>query len=128
MGWEIGPRETVGQLVLEIWLHEIQTDAAQRAASGWIGDALYVFTADERPFAVRIDWVSATEANEFIEIAGTALQRDRDQHRLNCRACGLEVWSGPTGVITIRPDGESSTLLLVTPSTNHAAQLIEAVR
>ena len=96
--------------------------------SGWIGDALYVFTADERPFAVRIDWVSATEANEFIEIAGTALQRDRDQHRLNCRACGLEVWSGPTGVITIRPDGESSTLLLVTPSTNHAAQLIEAVR
>lgn len=130
--WTAGPRETIGQLLLSIWLEEVgvRPSRADDAASGWIGDAVHVFHQDGEAvaFVAQIDWEAPAEAIEFTEAASEALDDDRRYERAVCSACTSETWQGPAGILAIHPLDTGSTLLVVASSADEVQQLIDAVR
>ena len=99
-------RETIGQLVLSIWLEELRERSmmVRRATDGWLADALHVLHEGDEPVALvaRFDWVSIEDATEFVEITSGALDEHADYEHIDCSACPELSWEGPTGVLTIR--------------------------
>ena len=130
--WTVGPRETIGQLLLSIWLEEVgvRPSRADDAASGWTGDALHVLHQDGEAvaFVAQVDWEAPAEAIEFTEAASGALDDDRRYERQVCSGCAPGTWQGPAGILTIHALDTGSTLLVVAPSTDEVQQLIDAVR
>jgi hypothetical protein len=130
--WTVGPRETIGQLLLSIWLEEVgvRSGAADDDASGWTSNAVHVFHQDGKPvaFVARIDWEAPAEAIEFTEAASEALDDDRRYERDDCSACAARTWPGPSSTFTIHLLDPGSTLLVVAASAGEVQQLIDAVR
>lgn len=130
--WSIGPRETVGQLVLSVWLEELdaRSGSASRATDGWLVDAAYVMHDDNEPVAlvVQLEWESIDEALEFTEIATESLDDDLRYAATDCSFCDAGAWDGPSGVITLHPLGGTSLLLVVAPTTEDVRQIVRGVR
>ena len=115
--WTIGDRETIGQLLLTIWLEDLGASGveANRAGDGWIADGLRVFRRKDEPiaFIARVEWETADESDEFIEIATQALQRDARYQRADCQFCDGGMWTGPSGVFAFLSSSEGALLIAV---------------
>jgi hypothetical protein len=68
-GWSEAARDTLGELILRIWLteHGVSAEGARMATEGWGGDRLVLLRADDGSLAVALKttWDSADEALEF---------------------------------------------------------------
>jgi len=68
-GWSEEVRDTLGELILRIWLteHGVGRDAADRATAGWGGDRLVLLRAGDGSFAVAMKtmWDTPDDALEF---------------------------------------------------------------
>jgi hypothetical protein len=68
-GWEAIEPNTIGEVMIDIWLVELGAgqEAATAAAAGWGGDRLAVAGGPDGAWAMawRIAWDSAAEADEF---------------------------------------------------------------
>ena len=86
-GWSEAVRDTLGELILRIWLAEHGVDgpgmlqgcqpeiAACRATDGWGGDRLVLLRSDDGSLAVALKttWDSEADASEFAESAAIAI-------------------------------------------------------
>jgi hypothetical protein len=76
-GWLDAGRDTLGELVLRIWLREggVPVAEARTAAAGWGGDRLILLRGPDGAVAVGLltTWDSASDAAEFADAAGVAL-------------------------------------------------------
>lgn len=75
-GWSEEVRDTLGELILRIWLTEngVRRPAAERAVAGWGGDRLVMFRSPNGSLSVgmKTTWDTAADAAEFAEAATTA--------------------------------------------------------
>lgn len=76
-GWlEVG-QDTLGELILRIWLNEggVSSAAARTATAGWGGDRLALFRGPGGAVSVvmRTEWDTAADADEFAAAAASAL-------------------------------------------------------
>jgi hypothetical protein len=75
-GWQDAGRDTLGELVLRVWLREggIPAGEARAAAAGWGGDRLILLRGPDRAVAVGLltTWDSAADAAEFADAASAA--------------------------------------------------------
>ena len=90
-GWSEAVRDTLGELILRIWLTEHGVDGpgmlqgcqpdipACRATDGWGGDRLVLLRGDDGSLAVALKttWDSEADAAEFAEAASIALAHPR---------------------------------------------------
>jgi hypothetical protein len=71
-GWEAIEPNTIGEVMIDIWLVELgaEQEAATAAAAGWGGDRLAVAGGPDGAWAMawRIAWDSAAEADEFAAV------------------------------------------------------------
>jgi len=76
-GWAEAARDTLGELVLRVWLREggLEAAAARVAAAGWGGDRLVLFRGPEGQVAVALlsEWDSPADAAEFADAAREAI-------------------------------------------------------
>lgn len=76
-GWSQAGQDTLGELILRIWLREggVSTAEARTAAAGWGGDriALLRRPGDDVSVALKTAWDSAADADEFAAAAQTAV-------------------------------------------------------
>lgn len=76
-GWSEAGRDTLGELILRLWLREngVPIAEARTAAAGWGGDRLVLLRGPNGAVtvALRSEWDSAAEAGEFAAAAATAL-------------------------------------------------------
>ena len=82
-GWTAAGQDTLGELLLSIWLTQggVPSVEAQAAAAGWGGDRLVILRGPDRAVGVGIvtTWDTAADAAEFLAAASTAVQaRDPD--------------------------------------------------
>jgi len=131
--WIPAPPETIGELMLSIWLEEHRAGSpASAAAAGWNGDALRIFLADGQSVAAvaRIAWDTAPDAEEFIDVAATALDRDGRYATLRCDSCPIDAWDGPAGVLLLGNVDPTTTdvVLVIAPTLAEAEQLLLAIR
>jgi hypothetical protein len=82
-GWTAEGQDTLGELLLSIWLTHggVPRAEANAAAAGWGGDRLVVLRGPEGATGVGIvtTWDTAADAAEFLAAASTAVQaRDPD--------------------------------------------------
>ena len=128
--WSVGVAETIGELMLTIWLQDLSARGAAIAADGWTGDALHVFHEDGIPigFIAEIAWATSADGAEFSAAASTALDADRRYERAVCPVCAPLTWQGPAGVLQIEDSVAGSTWIAVAPSADAVEQLIDAVR
>ena len=90
-GWSEAVRDTLGELILRIWLTEHGVDGpgmlqgcqpnlpACRATDGWGGDRLVLLRSDDGSLAVALKttWDSVAEAADFADAAAIALAHPR---------------------------------------------------
>ena len=90
-GWSEAVRDTLGELILRIWLTEHGVEGpgmlqgcqpaipACRATDGWGGDRLVLLRSDDGSLAVALQttWDTVGEAAEFAEAAAIALAHPR---------------------------------------------------
>jgi hypothetical protein len=76
-GWTEAARDTLGELVLRVWLREGGLEAAdsRAAAAGWGGDRLVLLRGPDGQLAVALlsEWDSVAEATEFAAAAHAAI-------------------------------------------------------
>ena len=76
-GWSEAARDTLGELILRIWLRagDVSAAAARTAASGWGGDRVALFRGPDGATSVllRTAWDTADDADEFATAARSAL-------------------------------------------------------
>jgi hypothetical protein len=82
-GWTAAGQDTLGELLLSIWLTQGGVPAAEAstAAAGWGGDRLVILRGPNGAVGVGIasTWDTAADAAEFLAAASTAVQaRDPD--------------------------------------------------
>ena len=77
--WSETARDTLGELILRIWLTEygVSAEGARRASEGWGGDRLVLLRADDGSLAIglKTTWDTADDALEF---ATALLVADQD--------------------------------------------------
>jgi hypothetical protein len=75
--WTEAGRDTLGELILRIWLgeHNVDGQIARDAAAGWGGDRLVMLRAGDGTFAVALKttWDTVADAGEFADAAAIAL-------------------------------------------------------
>ena len=75
-GWSVAAQDTLGELILRIWLTEggVPAATARTAAAGWGGDRLALVrgTSGEIAIKLRTVWDSGADADEFAAAARTA--------------------------------------------------------
>jgi hypothetical protein len=80
-GWTELARDTLGELILRVWLteHNVDAELAREAAAGWGGDRLVLLRSPDGSLAVALKttWDSVAEAGEFAEAAAIALAHPR---------------------------------------------------
>jgi hypothetical protein len=80
-GWSELARDTLGELILRVWLTEHNVDAAiaREAVAGWGGDRLVLLRSPNGSLAIALKttWDSVAEAREFAEAAAIALAHPR---------------------------------------------------
>jgi hypothetical protein len=80
-GWSELARDTLGELILRIWLteHNVDAEIAREAVAGWGGDRLVLLRSPGGSLAIALKttWDSVAEANEFAEAAAIALAHPR---------------------------------------------------
>jgi hypothetical protein len=78
-GWTEAVRDTLGELILRIWLteHNVSPEGARMAAEGWGGDRLVLLRSDDGSVAIglKTTWDTADDALEF---ATALLVADQD--------------------------------------------------
>jgi hypothetical protein len=85
-GWsEIG-QDTLGELILRIWLAQngVPTTLAGAASAGWGGDRVVLLhnPAGDLTIGFRTEWDTADDADEFAAAANTALASLGGSHRV----------------------------------------------
>ena len=77
-GWSEAARDTLGELVLRVWLREggLEATAARVAAAGWGGDRLVLLRGPAGQVAVALlsEWDSQADAAEFADAAREAIE------------------------------------------------------
>jgi hypothetical protein len=71
-GWSIAAEDTLGELVLRIWLEQVPTSLdARTAAAGWGGDRLALLRGPNGAvaLALRTAWDTPADADEFLAAA-----------------------------------------------------------
>lgn len=110
-GWSEAGRDTLGELILRIWLTEggVPAADARTAAAGWGGDrlALYRGPAGAMALLLRSEWDTAADAAEFAAAARTALAR--------LIPGGLVRWDAGKTTVEITAGFPASNLVPVTP-------------
>jgi hypothetical protein len=85
-GWSEIEQDTLGELILRIWLAQngVPTTIAVAAAAGWGGDRLALLRgpSGEPTVGFRTEWDTADDADEFAAAAGTALASLGGSHRV----------------------------------------------
>ena len=78
-GWTMVSQDTLGELVLRIWLSDggVASAAARRATAGWGGDRLALYRGPDGKTAVLLEtkWDTALDAQEFMAQAQTAIAK-----------------------------------------------------
>ena len=76
-GWVEAGRDTLGELLLRIWLREggVTVAEARAATAGWGGDRLILLRGPDEEIGIGLitAWDSAAEASEFSAAASTAV-------------------------------------------------------
>ena len=89
-GWSEAGRDTLGELILRLWLREngVPIAEARTAAGGWGGDRLVLLRGPNGAVtvALRTEWDSAVEAGEFAAAAIKALTTRGPNAHLSRRA------------------------------------------
>lgn len=79
--WSEAARDTLGELILRIWLteHNVDGQIAREATEGWGGDRLVMVRSDGGSLAVALKttWDTAADAAEFAQAAAIALAHPR---------------------------------------------------
>jgi hypothetical protein len=80
-GWTEAARDTLGELILRIWLteHNVDGEVARQGTAGWGGDRLVLLRSNDGSLAVALKttWDTVAEAAEFAEAAAIALAHPR---------------------------------------------------
>ena len=80
-GWSEAVQDTLGELILRIWLteHNVDAQVARAAVAGWGGDRLVLLRRDDGSLAVALKttWDSSADAAEFADAAAIALAHPR---------------------------------------------------
>ncbi|HXG25903.1 MAG TPA: hypothetical protein VNL94_03505 [Candidatus Binatia bacterium] len=75
-GWSEATRDTLGELVLGLWLriNGVPRAEADAAAAGWGGDRMLMVRGPDGAIGIGLvtTWDSTTDAQEFLQAAGTA--------------------------------------------------------
>jgi hypothetical protein len=78
-GWAVAAQDTLGELLLRIWLSEggVAPADARTATTGWGGDRLLLLRGPGDGVAVAVDteWDTAADAAEFAAAARTAMAK-----------------------------------------------------
>jgi hypothetical protein len=131
-GWGAGSSETIGELLLSIWLQELGAVGSSEAAAGWAADALRVFHDQDAPagFVARIWWEAPEEADEFVSVATSALDGDPRYLPATCDGCQFELWDGPAGILALDQASRTAdqVTLAVAPTLDDLEQILAAVR
>jgi hypothetical protein len=76
-GWAVAGQDTLGELILSIWLHEggVPRAQANAAAAGWGGDRLVILRGPDGAIGIGMitTWDTSTDAAEFMTAAATAV-------------------------------------------------------
>ena len=76
-GWTAGGQDTLGELILGIWLNQggVSRAEANAAAAGWGGDRLVILRGPDSALGVGLvtTWDTAEDAAEFAAAAATAV-------------------------------------------------------
>ena len=130
--WTVQSTDVLGEFMLDAWLREVGagSDAAD-AAAGWGGDAYHLLTSDGGTTALiaLIEWDTPQDQREFVDVVTAAL--DDRYGGLACASCDFPVFigpGGPTGIAEGASDGHAWTILVVAPSGDEVASLINAAR
>ena len=85
-GWKEVGRDTLGELLLRIWLTQnaVPAAVARVAVQGWGGDRLVLLhnSSGDPTIGLRTEWDTAVDADEFAAAASTALAGLGGNHRL----------------------------------------------
>jgi hypothetical protein len=85
-GWKEAGQDTLGELLLRIWLTQnaVPPAVAGIAVQGWGGDRLVLLrsSSGDSTIGVRTEWDTAGDADEFAASAGAALASLGGRHRL----------------------------------------------
>ena len=105
-GWSEAAQDTLGELVLQIWLEEggVAQAVARQAVDGWEGDRLALLRGPNGDVAIGLitTWETVPEADEFAAAALAAVDRLGIQAEVREAAGSLEVIIGigaPAGTI-----------------------------
>ena len=73
-GWSIATEDTLGELILRIWLEQGGSNVAAAAAAGWGGDRLVLLRGPGGAVALglKTEWDTHTDASEFATAAASA--------------------------------------------------------
>ena len=73
-GWSIATEDTLGELILRIWLEQGGSNVAAAAAAGWGGDRLVLLRGPGGAVALglKTEWDTPTDASEFATAAASA--------------------------------------------------------
>lgn len=78
-GWSEAGQDTLGELLLRIWLNEggVANAAARTATAGWGGDRVALYRGPDGASSVVLhsEWDTVTDADEFAAAATSALAR-----------------------------------------------------
>jgi hypothetical protein len=106
-GWSEAGRDTLGELVIRIWLRAGGATAAvaRAATAGWGGDRLALFRGPDGKVAValRTEWDSAADADEFLDAA---------IHASLSLQLGASLEHEPGSRVVTMAVGEDSTMLV----------------
>lgn len=76
-GWSDGGRDTLGELILDIWLreHGVTSQVARAATAGWGGDRLVLLRGPDGALGIGLatTWDTDADAAEFAAAAASAL-------------------------------------------------------
>ena len=94
-GWTEAGEDTLGELILRIWLNEGGVSAAGAAAAtaGWGGDRVALLRGPARgalSVVLHTEWDTAADADEFAAAATTAAGQARRRADGSSHAAGLE--------------------------------------
>jgi hypothetical protein len=85
-GWAEVGQDTLGELILRVWLtgNGVPAETARAASSGWGGDRLVLLRSPSGSLTVGMwtEWDSAADANVFATAANTALTTLGQSHNL----------------------------------------------
>lgn len=126
-------QNTLGEFDTRLFLFEHLQDqvASSRAAIGWGGDRYSIVrTASGNGLVWVTVWDSATDAAEFVDALGQAIQFRYHVHGPSTSAGGLRTYAGQgrTVVITPREISGRNVVLVVDVPTGTPAQLVDLSR